>query len=143
MLRRRHGVGATSRFRRTWGGRPFFVTAPDNVIAQLDFGNGLLASVGAQWCEGGSRAHAFQFGIYGLEGSIESCEYLGAWATACDLRRDGEARRIALEPVDLPALTGAHREVHPHIWADILHLLDCIRREAEPIAGVAPARHVM
>ena len=142
-VRRVSAMQAVTVNRRSWGGRPFFVTAPDNVIAQLDFGNGLLASVGAQWCEGGSRAHAFQFGIYGLDGSIESSEYLGAWATACDLRREGEVRRITLEPADFSSLTGAHGEFHPHIWADILHLLACIQRETDPLAGVVPARHVM
>src|SRR5439155_18071267 len=46
--------------RRSWSGRPFFVTAPDNIVAQIDFGSGLLATVSAQWCEGGPLAQPFQ-----------------------------------------------------------------------------------
>jgi predicted dehydrogenase len=130
--------------RRSWEGRPFFVTAPDNVVSQLDFGDGLMATVSAQWCAGGSRAEPFQFGIYGLEGSIESCEYAGTWATACEVRRnEGEVTTVSLAPEEAPALSGAHARLTPHIWADLLHFFDCIRQGTEPIVGVSAARHVV
>jgi predicted dehydrogenase len=143
-VRRVTAMQAVTVKRRSWEGRPFFVTAPDNVVAQLDFGEGLLASVGAQWCTGGSRAQPFQFGIYGLEGAIESREHVGTWATSCEVRQnDGEVTTVALTPGEAPALSGAHARLAPHIWADLLHLFDCIRRGTEPKAGVAPARHVV
>lgn len=129
--------------RRTWAGRPFIVTAPDNVIAQLEFGEGLLATVGAQWCSGGPRAEPFQLGIYCLEGAIESREYLGAWPAAFEVRRsDGSAGELALSPGELPGLTPPHRELAPHVWADLYHLLTCIREGRQPVAGATPARHV-
>jgi predicted dehydrogenase len=145
-VRRVSAMQAVTVQRRSWQGHPFMVTAPDNVIAQLDFGGGLLASVGAQWCEGGPLVRPFQFGIYGLEGSIESREHLGTWATRCELRReDGETQTLSLEPGEAPALGGpqAQASAHPHVWADIHHLLECIREEKEPVAGIAPARHVV
>jgi predicted dehydrogenase len=130
--------------RRAWSGHPFFVTAPDNVLAHLDFGDGLLATVGAQWCEGGPRAQPFQLGIYGLEGSLESREYLGAWPVAFELRpRGAEPNRLALDPSEVSALLGAHADASAHIWADLRHLFDCIQQNTEPIAGVAIARHIV
>jgi predicted dehydrogenase len=130
--------------RRSWSGRPFFVTAPDNVVAQIDFGNGLLATVSAQWCEGGPLARPFQLGVYGLEGSLESRDYRGAWITACELRHGMDPpSRITLGADEAKALSGPHAELHPHVWADLHHFLSCIRDGTEPLAGVAPARHVV
>jgi predicted dehydrogenase len=142
--RRVSAMQAVTVKRRSWDGRPFIVTAPDNVVAQIDFGNGLLATVGAQWCAGGPLAQPFQLGIYGLEGSLESREYRGAWVTACELRQGtAPVQEIALAPDETDLLTGPHADVHPHVWADLLHLLHRIRHQTEPLAGVAQARHVV
>src|SRR5207245_230363 len=73
-VRRVCAMSAVAVKRRSWAGRPFYVTAPDNVVAQLDLGEGLLATVGVQWCAAGPRAQPYQIGIYGLEGSIESSQ---------------------------------------------------------------------
>jgi predicted dehydrogenase len=145
-VRRVTAMQAVTVKRRSWSGRPFFVTAPDNVVAQLDFGDGLLATVGAQWCAGGPRAEPFQFGIYGLEGAIESRSTLGAWPTVCEVRlHDGQAATLALEPDEAPALAGAHARLNAPVWADLLHLFQCIRQGAEPdpLVGAAHARHIV
>lgn len=130
--------------RRSWSGHPFFVTAPDNVVAQLDFGEGLMATVGAQWCCGGPRAEPFQIGIYAMEGSIESRSYLGAWPITFEVRRaDGHVSTVALQPAEAPSLTQPHLAITPHVWADLHHLLVCIREGREPLAGAATARQVV
>lgn len=131
--------------RRSWAGRPFFVTAPDNVVAQIEFGESLLATVGAQWCAGGPRAAPFQVGIYGLEGAIESREYLGAWPTAWELRsRTGEVSAVTIDSAAVASLMGAHARLMPHVWADLRHLFACIRGATpEALASVALARHVV
>jgi predicted dehydrogenase len=130
--------------RRSWSGHPFFVTAPDNVVAQLDFGEGLMATVGAQWCCGGPRAEPFQIGIYALEGSIESRRYLGAWPITFEVRlAEGEASTMELQPAEAPWLTQPHPAVTPHVWADLHHLFTCIRTGSEPLAGAATARQAV
>jgi predicted dehydrogenase len=143
-VRRVCAMSAVAAKRRSWAGRAFFVTEPDNVTAQLDFGEGMLATVGAQWCAGGPRAEPYQLGIYGLEGSIESAQSLGAWPIAFDLRPgSGEPYRLSLKPEDIPMLSGLHLERAPEVWADIVHLLSCIRSDAEPLAGAATARQAV
>lgn len=143
-VRRVCAMQTISAKRRSWNGRPFLVMTPDNVVAQLDFGDGLLASVGAQWCHGGPRAQPFLFGVYGLEGSLECVEAVGAWPTVCELRRgNGELLPLELQPDDVPLLAGPHAGPSLHIWADLLHLFDCIRGQREPVAGISPARHVI
>jgi predicted dehydrogenase len=143
-VRRVCAMQTISAQRRSWNGRPFIVTAPDNVVAQLDFGDGLLASVGAQWCQGGPRAQPFFFGVYGLEGSLECVKTVGAWPTGCDLRRaDNESARFELQPEESPLLAGPHAGPSLHVWADLLHLFECIHSRQEPEAGVGPARHVV
>jgi predicted dehydrogenase len=142
-VRRVCAMQTISAKRRSWNGRPFLVMAPDNVVAQLDFGDGLLASVGAQWCQGGPRAQAFQLGVYGLEGSLESVESVGSWPTAFEVRRGDEVERIELQPEEAPVLAGPHAGPSVHVWADLLHLFECISDQREPVAGVGPARHVV
>jgi predicted dehydrogenase len=143
-VRRVGAMSAVAAKRRSWGGRAFFVTEPDNVIAQLDFGEGLLATVTAQWCAGGARAEPHQLGIYGLEGSAESTQSLGAWPVAFDVRMSGgETQRLALEPAEVPDLVGPHAERAPAIWADLLHLFDCIRNGTEPTPGAAVGRQIV
>jgi predicted dehydrogenase len=143
-VRRVSAMSAVAAKRRSWGGRAFFVTEPDNVIAQLDFGEGLLGTVTAHWCAPGPRAEPHQLGIYGLEGSAESTQSLGAWPVAFDIRMsDGETRRLALEPAEAPDLAGPHAERAPEIWADLLHLFDCVRNATEPTPGAAVGRQVV
>jgi predicted dehydrogenase len=143
-VRRVCAMQAISAKQRSWNGRPFLVMAPDNVVAQLDFGDGLLASVGAQWCQSGAQARPFFFGVYGLEGSLECVQAVGSWPTACELRRGGgEVERIELSAEEAPLLSGPHAGPSVHVWADLLHLFDCIRAQREPEASVGPARHVV
>jgi predicted dehydrogenase len=130
--------------RRSWAGRPFIVTAADNVVAQLEFDDGLLATVGAHWCAAGPRAQPFQLGIYCLEGAIESRGYLETWPASFEvMRADGQSGTLALDPGELPALTAPHLSLTPHIWADLHHLLSCIREGREPVCGAEPARQVI
>jgi predicted dehydrogenase len=143
-VRRVSAMSAVAAKRRSWGGRAFFVTEPDNVLAQLDFGDGLLATVGAQWCSGGARAQPYQIAVYGLEGSIESTQSLGAWPIAFQLRLEsGEAHELSLEPAEVPELAGPHAARAPEVWADLLHLLQCVRSGDTPAAGAAEARQVV
>jgi predicted dehydrogenase len=145
-VRRVTAMQAVTVKRRSWSGRPFMVMAPDNVVAQLDFGDGLLATVGAQWCAGGARAEPYQFGVYGLEGAIESRETLGAWPTACEVRlANGQAGTVSLEPQETPALAAAHARLNAPIWADLLHLFGCMQlgKEVDPLVSVSHARHIV
>src|SRR5260370_5079541 len=56
--------------RRRWSGHPFFVTAPDTVVAHLDFVQRLISTVSAQWCCAGRPAQPVPLGIFELDESI-------------------------------------------------------------------------
>jgi predicted dehydrogenase len=47
-------------------------------------------------------------------------------------------------PGDLPHVGGEHLDIpERHVYADIMHLVDCIIEDREPIASGAHARHVV
>jgi len=45
---------------------------------------------------------------------------------------------------DLPHVTEEHRQIpESHVYADIMHLVDCIAENREPLVTGAHARHVV
>ncbi len=44
----------------------------------------------------------------------------------------------------LPGVVGPHRMIQePHVYADILHLIDCLLEDREPVVTGEHARHVV
>jgi predicted dehydrogenase len=139
--------GITVPVRRARGG-PFdgleiAVTAPDNNLLLLDFGEATFAVVDGTYNVVATRAPRME--VYGLEGTI------------LVNRQDGE-----LPPVDVYRLdaapgvagwvtpqtygifpTGSDRFVELQRGALIEHLADCIRDGQQPVASGHHARHVL
>jgi len=138
--------GTTVPTRRVRGG-PFDgveipVTAPDNNLVMLDFGDSTFAVVDATFNVVASRSPRLE--LFGLEGTLL-------------VHRDGEALPLEVYRLDAaPGLAGwiAPRsyEIFP-VGSDdyrdlargslITHLADCLAHGTEPVASGAHARHVL
>jgi predicted dehydrogenase len=121
---------------RTYMGKTIEVEMDDMTILTVDFGErgyGIVYS-GFTW---GSDAGRLR--LHGSEGAIElaggEVRYSG---------RHGE--RYPTVPAErLPEIVeGPHRELpESHVYADILHLVDCIREDRAPVVTAEHARHVI
>jgi predicted dehydrogenase len=121
---------------RTYMGKTVEVEMDDMTILTVDFGErgyGIAYS-GFTW---GSDAGRLR--LHGSEGAIE----LIGGEIVCNGRH---AQEYPTAPAErLPEIVGGpHRELpESHVYADILHLVDCIREDRAPVVTAEHARHVI
>ena len=121
---------------RTYKGRKIDVETDDMTILTLDFGDKGFGIVyaGFTWGSDSGRLR-----LHGSEGAIEVAE-------GNIVVNGSNAGRFPPVPAQrLPeGVVGPHRDVpEAHVYADILHLVDCIREEREPEVTAEHARHVI
>ncbi len=130
------GASAIGLPEREYHGKKITVEMDDMTILTVDFGEKGFAIVYAGFTYG-SDAGSLRF--HGSEGTIEVVE-----------RKVAVNGRHAEEFEPVPAsrrpgiVVGAHAELpESHVYADILHLVDCIREDREPEVTAEHARHVI
>jgi predicted dehydrogenase len=141
---------------RQWRGRKIRVEMDDNTMMLLDFGDSVFALVGGQNCVSGRHLPWGSLGFYGSAGSIEatSIDHVSGLPTRIQMwNRSGTAELLGFSDAvysasngraDLPYLSGRHLDhQEPNVFADIMHCVDCIRGEAEPVATAEHAAHVV
>jgi predicted dehydrogenase len=121
---------------RTYMGKTISVEMDDMTILTVDFGErgyGIVYS-GFTW---GSDAGRLR--LHGSEGAIE----LAGGEIVCGGQRAGEFPAVPAER--LPEIVeGPHRDMpEAHVYADILHLVDCVREDRDPVVTAEHARHVI
>lgn len=134
---------------RTWRDVVIPVEMDDNTILLLDFGDSTFGVATGQNCSG---APAIGFGrmvFFGTNGTIDTgrpgagLEISSQTALSGLLGFTGgsyvvQARR------DLPHVVGAHPSIpESHVYADIMHLVDCIVDGQKPVPSGEHARHVV
>ncbi len=121
---------------RSYKGRTIRVEMDDMTILTLDFGEkgfGIVYS-GFTW-----NSAAGQLRLHGSEGAVEI-------ADGQVVVRGHHAGEFPPEPAGrVPDMVeGPHRDIpESHVYADILHLVDCVRTGAEPSVTAEHARHVI
>lgn len=140
---------------RTWRGQTLPIETPDNNVVLMEFAAGTLGvAVGAD-CRGSARLPWGGLGLYGTTGTLEitdvdqSSGYPlrfevegGAWGDAA--KSDPSVHEAAARLADQPYLQGEHLSLEePHVYADIMDLLDAIRDDRPPRAAGEQARHVV
>ncbi len=119
----------------------------DNTLILLDFGDGHFAF--ANGCDAvvPDSLQWGQFAVAGEKASLESgaIHMPSGWPVEFILKERGRSpRRIPVPISDLPCLDGAHAELlEPHVYADIMHMVDCIVDDTEPAISVEHGRHVV
>lgn len=119
-------------------GETIDVTAPDQLLVQLDFGDGVLAQLVAAYTVWATRAPVLELHATRGAFSVPIATWYDA-AGSVDLLLDPEDDAAGFETVFPP-------EPAPYghlIAAGVPHLVACIRGEARPVLTAAHAVHVL
>ena len=141
---------------RHWRDKEIPVEVDDNSLLLLDFGNATYAMAGGQAGRTGPLMQWGAMGIYGSGGAIETLEIepLSGHPTRLAVSAEpGAAEHAGLRLADdgtytptdwLPHVTETHAALpEPHVYADILHAVDCIEQGTPPLVSGEHGAHVV
>lgn len=141
------GIGLAQ---RTWRDKTIEVEMDDNTLLLLDFGDNVFALAGGQNAVSAPGIGWGRFTISGTEGALDVVPQRGLEITSRSALAgtlgfvNGVFTAPAGGPGDLPGVVGPHLTIpESHVYADILHLVDCLREDRTPIVTGAHARHVV
>jgi len=138
---------------RTWRDQTISVETEDNSLVMMEFASGTLGVAVGSDCRGSMSIPWGGMGLYGTAGVLE-ITYVDhnsgyplnfrvqsqAWNT-----KEGRAlHEYTAALSDQPYLQGEHLSIEePHVYADIMELVDAIRDDRPPRATGEQARHVV
>ncbi len=141
---------------RHWREKEIAVEVDDNSLLLLDFGGSTFAMVGGHASLTGPLVQWGAIGIYGSGGAIETLdiEPLSGHPTRLAISaQDGAPEQVGLRQAAdgsyeltswLPYVTEAHAAIpEPHVYADILHAVDCIEQGTPPLVSGEHGAHVV
>lgn len=137
---------------RTWRGQRIPVEIEDNNVVLMEFASGTLGVATGSNCRGSNRLPWGGVELYGTTGTLSvtdvnhasgyPTEYTisgGSWADAAQA-----VRHRAADLAEQPYIQGGHLELEePHVYADIMDLVDAIREDRPPRATGEQAAHVV
>ncbi|ACZ43035.1 oxidoreductase domain protein [Thermobaculum terrenum ATCC BAA-798] len=138
---------------RQWRDKTIQLEVDDNSLLMLDFGDSTFAVAGGHSCMTGRLVTWGSMGIYGSEGAIETLEieplsghpsrlYITSSHGLAEI--GGEREGEYLPDSWLPYVDARHAAIpEPHVYADIMHLVDCIMADKDPIPSGEHAAHVV
>jgi len=139
-VRRVTGMSGIGMKERSFKGQKIEVEMDDNTHLLLDFGDSVFCLLFASNSYDGP-GHAFSVPfISGSEGGITiGSEGLEIWG------RNVEGwRRVEILSSDMPFVFGPHLELpERHVYSDIMHMVDCVLNDKEPVITAEHARHVI
>lgn len=137
---------------REWKGKRIEVEMDDNTMILLDFGDSTFGFAFGANCRSGALP---RLAIFGSDGTVEVAGWRGRRSAApAESTRPGSGVRVTsrhvpggeleLELPEMPYRVGPHREIgEAHGYADIMHLIDCILEDKDPVPSGEHARHVI
>jgi len=141
---------------RQWREKEIPVEIDDNSLLLLDFGGSAFAMAGGHASRTGELVQWGSMGIYGSDGAIETLqiEPLSGHPTRLSIRAaENGVETAELKRLDdgtyatatwLPYVTETHARIpEPHVYADILHAVDCIERGEHPLVSGEHGAHVV
>ncbi len=141
---------------RHWRDKEIPVEVDDNSLLFLDFGGATYAMAGGHASRTGPLVQWGAMGIYGSGGAIETLEIepLSGHPTRLSITaQDGAPERVGLQQAAdgsyeltswLPYVTETHAAIpEPHVYADILHAVDCIEQGRRPLVSGEHGAHVV
>jgi predicted dehydrogenase len=130
---------------RTWRDQTIAIEIADNNAVLMEFVSGALGVAIGSDCRGGARAQWGALDLYGTAGTLEIDEV--DQASGYPLRytiRGAAGGAYGAELADQPYLRGEHLAIEePHVYVDIMDLVDSIREGRAPRATGEQARHVV
>ena len=131
---------------RQWRGESIEIDVEDNNVLLMEFAAGALGvAVGAD-CAASPSLPWGGLMIYGQYGALEVTEvdYRSGYPIAYECNTTAGTSRFTHTLGEQPYLTGAHLELdEPHIYVDIMDLVDAVQQGRAPIASGEQARHMV
>jgi predicted dehydrogenase len=130
---------------RQWRGASVTVQVEDNNLVLMEFAGGALVTAVGSNCQGSERLQWGGAGFYGTEGTLEITEVDQASGYPLRFALTGaHAQTHSALLTDQPYLRDAHLKLEePHVYADIMELVDAIKEDRAPRATGEQARHVV
>ena len=139
---------------RTWKGKTIPVTINDNNLVMLEFASGALGVAAGSDCRGSARIPWGGLGLYGTQGTLEITEVDfasgyptkfevqgGAWPES---QTGADPREFVCALSESPYLRGEHLQIEePHVYCDIMDLVEAIQQDRAPRASGEQARHIV
>jgi predicted dehydrogenase len=144
-VRRVTALGNKTAAQRTWQGQSIPVEIDDNNLLLMEFASGTLATAVGSNCRGSARIPWGGLGLYGTEGVLEITEVNHASGYPLSFEIQGkDTGEHSAKLSDQPYLQGEHLEIEePHVYADIMDLVDAIREDRPARSTGEQARHVV
>jgi len=141
-VRRVTALANTIRPQRTWQDRTITVETADNNLVTMEFASGTLAVAVGSDCAGSMAMPWGGLGLYGTAGALETTHVDHSSGYPLSFKVQGDQQTAVL--ADQPYLRGQHLTIEePHVYADIMDLVDAIRDDRAPRATGEQARHVV
>ena len=130
---------------RIWQGQTIPVEIDDNTVVLMEFASGALAVAIGSNCRGSSHIPWGGLGLYGTTGVLEVTEVNHASGYPTHFEVQGQtAQTYATDLSAQPYIQGEHLTLEePHVYADIMDLVDAIYEDRPPLAAGEQARHVV
>ena len=141
-VRRVTALANTLRPERTWRGRTTTLEVPDNNVVLMEFHSGALATAVGADCRGSAQMPWGGMEIYGASGTLTVHDVDGDSGYPVQYTLNGQ--NVAAALTEQPYLTGEHLNIEePHVYVDIMDLVDAIREDRPPRTTGEQARHVV
>ena len=130
---------------REWQEQTISVEVDDNSLVLLEFVSGALAVATGSNCQGSQRIPWGGMGLYGTQGVLEVTEVNNASGYPTSFEVYSQNRQAyKTELSQQTYLKGEHLAIEePHVYVDIMDLVDAIREDRAPIASGEQAAHVV
>jgi predicted dehydrogenase len=130
---------------RTWQGQTIEVQVEDNNLLLMEFASGALVTAVGSNTHGSRHVPWGGLVLHGSEGVLEvrEVDHASGYPTRFEVqKRETAIYSIALQ--EQPYLQGEHLQIEePHVYVDIMDLVDAIRDNRPPRATGEQARHVV
>jgi predicted dehydrogenase len=139
---------------RTWKGQTIPVSIDDNNLVMLEFASGALGVAPGSDCRGSARIPWGGMGLYGTAGALEITEvdFASGYPTTFEVQggawpqadAGADPREFAYTLSASPYLRGEHLKIEePHVYCDIMELVDAIQQDRPARATGEQARHIV
>jgi predicted dehydrogenase len=130
---------------RTWRDKTIAIEVDDNNVVMIEFASGAVGVAVGSDVRGGERAPWGALDLYGTAGSLTVTDVDQASGYPLSFSVRGHASRAhSAQLGDQPYLTGEHLQIEePHVYCDIMDLVDAIQEGRAPRATGEQARHVV
>jgi predicted dehydrogenase len=130
---------------RTWQGQTIEVQVEDNNVVLMEFAAGALVTAVGSNTRGNRRVPWGGLTLHGTAGVLDVLDV--DHASGYPIRYEVQAREVqtyAVELTEQPYLQGEHLTIEePHVYADIMELVDAVVENRAPRATGEQARHVV